>query len=211
MADVFDEIEDDLRQEKLKAFWRENGSWIIGSAIAAVVMTAALVFWRDWTQRQNERETAALIEVVEKKDIAAFDAYMETAGKNHAVLAQFSAAALALEKGDQAKALAIYETVSTLRGVDKIWRDLALLLSLSERLSTADPALLKKEIAGLTAEKNVWRHSARELQGLLAAREGDFKAAADVMAELSGDAAAPEDLRRRAFTFHELYAAETKK
>lgn len=211
MADVFDEIEDDLRQEKLKAFWRENGSWIIGSAIAAVVMTAALVFWRDWNVAQDEKATSALFRAVESKDVAVVGAFSAEARTNHAVLAHFAAARLALDTGDTAKAITLYAEISKTRGIDRTYRDLAKILELTERLSTDDPALLQKEIADLASDKNAFRHSARELQGLLAARQGDLERAANVMAELSGDASAPEDLRRRAFTLYELYAAETKK
>ena len=56
MSDEFmHEVHEDLRQQQLKEFWRENGNWIIGGALLAVVMTAGMaltasgVIWRAFT------------------------------------------------------------------------------------------------------------------------------------------------------------------
>ncbi len=46
MTEIFDEISDDLRSEKLNQFWKENGAWIIGGALGAVLLTGSLTLWR---------------------------------------------------------------------------------------------------------------------------------------------------------------------
>jgi len=92
MTDVFDEINDDLRREKLKAFWAENGRWIIGTAIAAVLLTAALSFWQQWKHSRNMKATDALVSVLSADDPAKAESYAASAGKTHAAVARFIAA-----------------------------------------------------------------------------------------------------------------------
>ena len=50
----------------------------------------------------------------------------------------------------------------------------------------------------LAQESSSWRHSAREIQALVALRRGDAARAGDLFAKIAEDAAAPQGLRARA-------------
>lgn len=205
MSDIMDEISDDLRRQQLEQFWKENGAWIIGGVILAVVFTAGLTWWRSHTYERNLRETAQLIEIINESDVEKLTAFAEKTGKDHAVIARFAAAAVYAKRKQSDKAVAIYTSIQNTTGVDRTYRDLARLLSVSQRLETADPAALHKDLSALTDKGDVWRFSALELEALLYAREHKLKEAAGSLAEIIADSAAPQDVRMRATTLREFY------
>lgn len=210
MSDVFDEIEDDLRTQKLKQFWKENGSWIIGGALGAVLLTGALTFWRQWDYGRNMAATNALSAITATGDAAKIETFAMTADKNHAMLARFAAADQYLSHHQPDKALALYNDISRTIGLAAEWRELAVLHSVSMRLDKDSPEALAKEIAPLAADNGTWRFSARELQALLAARQGKTQEAAAIVSKIAADPLAPRDIRQRAFALHALYAADVQ-
>lgn len=210
MTDVFDEISDDLRREKLNQFWKENGSWIIGGAIGAVLLTGALTLWRQWEYQHNASATTELTRLVTAGDLQKLEGFATTGDKNHAMMARFLAADAHLQKNEKDKAIALYSEIAGTYGLDKTWRDLARVRSISLRLDKDPPEALEKELSDLTGDNNVWRYTAREMEALLAARQGKMQHAADLMARITADPQAPEDMRQRAFSLRELYIADAK-
>ncbi len=208
MSDIFDEVSDDLRREKLKQFWKENGAWIIGGVIGAVLLTGVLSFWREWKYTRNTVATAELTRAVATADIAKIENFVAAGAKNHAMIARFAAAGLHLERGEKDQAVALYNEIADTAGLDKTWRSLARVFSIGQRFDKDDPVKLKKELAALSGDKDVWRIVALELQALLAARTGQMQEAADILAGITADPQAPDDVRTRAFTLRALYVAE---
>ena len=210
MTDVFDEISDDLRTEKLNQFWKENGSWIIGGAIGAVILTGALTFWRQWDYQRNATATTELTRIVNTADVSKIEGFAATADRNHAMMARFLAADAHLERHENDKAIALYNDIAATSGLDDTWRDLARLHSISLRLDKDPPDALAKELTALSGDEGVWRYSAREMEAFLAARQGQMQQAADMLARITADPQAPEDERQRAFSLRELYIADAK-
>lgn len=205
MSDVMREIEDDMRQQRLQNFWIENRAWIVGGVILAIVMTAGMSFWRQHTLNKNALATYELFQAMDKGDEAALSALAADGKGTHGGLAALLAAGLHAQKGETAEAAALYDKVAATRGLDRVYRDLAALLSVSQRLDTAEPAPLHAALKPLLNEKNIWRFTAMELQALLFAREGKMKEAVDVLADLSAQAQAPAETRARASTLRALY------
>jgi hypothetical protein len=200
VADVFDEISDDLRRERLNQFWKENGSWIIGGAVGAVLLTAFLAFWKQWEYRRDMSATTEMTRLaISPSSLPQLEAF-----------AQLTAAGEYLAHNEKDKALALYDTIAHTGGIDKLWRDLASVLSIGQRLDKGAPDVLEKELAGLSGDKDPWRYTARELTALLAARQGQMQMAAYILAGIASDPQAPEDARRRALTLRALYAAYKK-
>lgn len=209
MADnLIEEVNDDLRRQKLEQFWKENGSWIIAGAVLAVLATAALTFWRGYEYKRDMAETAAFSAVVKSADAAKIAAFAEKTDKDHALQARFAAAALHVARKENDAAAGLYAAIAKTRGVDRAYRDLASLLGIGLRLDKGTAADLRKELEPLTDKKSMWRFQALELEALLAVREGNKKAAADILTQISGNPEAPQDVRTRAFTLRELYMAD---
>ena len=208
MTDVFDEIADDLRREKLNQFWKEKGTWIIGGAIIAVLFTGIVSLWRQWEYQRKAEATTELTRLVAGSSLPELESFAKTAGKKHAMIAGFLAASAHLERGEKDQAVALYNNIAATSGLDKTWRDLAKILSISQRLDNDDPEKLQKEISVLSDDDGAWRYTALELEALLAARQGHMQNAIAALTKIASDPLAPADARTRAFTLRELYMAE---
>lgn len=205
MSDLLNEVNDDLRRQKLQDFWRDNGSWIIGGAVLAIIMTAGMTMWRGYQENVNERQTGALISVLGTGKTEDLEKYAVETGGDHGMIARFMAAGLAVQRGDAPAAAKAYTDISRMRGIDGTFRDLARLMAAGQQLQTEDPAVLHKTLKDLSGKKDAWRYSAMEMDALVYSREGKMKEAAEVLSKITAAADAPDDVRTRAMTLRELY------
>jgi len=209
LADIFQEVEEDLRRDNLAKLWRRYGTWIIGVAVAIVVATAAFVLWRQYQESQRmdlARQYTQAADLLGRSDregaLQAFDA-LGAAGGGYGVLARLREAQLLAESGDAAGAAAAYEAIAADSSVDQPYRDLAVILLALHGLDSGDASALTARLKPLTAEGNPWRYSALELTGLLAKRTGDTARAREIFVGLADDAQAPLGVRERATQFLE--------
>ncbi len=204
MSDLMHEIDEELRQEKLRTFWKENGAWIIGGILLALVMTAGMGYWRNHQATKEIVASQQLIAAAEAANKEALGALATDTKGAHAGFAGLISAGMYAREGQTQRAIEIYDRVAAMRGLPDTYRDLATLLSASHKLDSGDPADLHKILDKL-AKKSTWRFSALEMQALLYAREGKMKDAVNALTDISANADAPEDMRRRASTLRELY------
>lgn len=204
MADLFREVDEALREDRAKTLWQKYGSLVIAVALALVLGTAAYVFWENWQARQARAHSAALsaaLATAPDDPAAAADALAavaEDANADQAVLARLYAAGLRAEADDRESAVALYRSIAEDDSVDRLWRDLALLLAVLHGIDTGDPAALEADLGPLAADDSPWRFSARELLGLLALRQDDRERAREQFAALAEAEDAPQGVRSRA-------------
>lgn len=205
MADIFREVDDDLKRDRLLAYWKRYGNYIIAAAALIVLVTAATVFWRDYQKSQREAEGERFMVARDLADsertveaITAFAALAREAGAGYATLSSLEEAALRAQSGDGAGALTIYERVADDSGLDTTYRDLAVLLSVLHSFDSADPQELASRLAPLRADDNPWRYTARELSALIAAAGGDDSGAREILTGLASDPNTPPGMRARA-------------
>lgn len=207
MADIFDEVEEDLRADRARRLARRWGGVALGAALLAVAGSGAWQAWR-WQQAREAAAAAAtyitLHRAAEREgaDLAnaanGFAALGRESPSGYQVLARLRAAALKAETGDVAAALALWEQVAADANADRLYRDLATLLGVAHGLETGDPVQLAARIAPLAAGENPWRASAREVQALIALRRDAPEEARRGFEALAADPATPPGLRERA-------------
>jgi hypothetical protein len=211
MSDIFREVDEDLRRYKMMRLFKRYGGLAVGVALVIVVATAGWVAWSNWRQTQREADTAQLVAALDSAATApakSADALAGFAGKappDLAALGRLSEAALRSHDGNGEAAIAIYDALAAGTGVPPIYRDLATLLSVMRQSANGDAAALQARLAPLTVETNPWRHSARELTAVLAARAGDKDRARTILQQLADDVQAPAGVRSRAADLAALY------
>jgi hypothetical protein len=205
LADIFKEVEEELRREQYEKLWQRHGKLLIAIAAAAIIGTAAYVGWQKYRANElaslSDRYAAALT----LTDPAAGDpaaaeaafAELQDAGRGYGTLAQLQAAGLK-SKTDPAAAAALYDRLAADKGAPDELRDLARLLKVMQLVETGDGAALSAELQPLVADTSPWRFTARELQAVLALKAGDRSKATELLTQLSDDVAAPPSLRARA-------------
>lgn len=203
MADIFREIDEDLRREGLLKVWRRYGPFIIGAAVVIVLAAAGYVAWDRYAQQQQldrARAYAAAIGTLDRNEGAALQSFGELAeGRDgYAALAYLQAAALRIEAGETEQAIEIYRGVAQSDEIEPPFRSLALILMAVHSLETAPPEEIAGWLEPLTGPADPWRHSAREILGLVALRAGDTGRAVELYTALADDLEAPANIRARA-------------
>ena len=189
MADIFQEVDEDLRRDKALAFWKKYQNHIIGFCIIAVAATAGVSGWRYWKQQQIETNGAAYLKALDaqQSDPKAAEAQFEALAKNgggFAVLAKFQQANQTLKDGDKAKAGEQYATIARDGSVDKALQDLAAILGGLAWLDAGKPGDAAKLVEGLTGDNQAYRFSALEIEAQAALAGGDRKKAKDLYGQL---------------------------
>lgn len=211
MSDIFQEVDEDLRRDRTTQFMKRYGGILGTVAVLLVAGTAGWQGWRGWQTSQAEAETGRLVGALTQaaggpqKGIEALTAYAGAAPANLAVLARLTEAALHVEEGKTAEALAVYDSIAASTVADPVYRDLATLLSVMHQVGSGDPAQLQLRLQPLTLDASPWRFSAREMAALLAARSGDRERARTLFKQLADDSLAPSGVRSRAADLAALY------
>lgn len=205
MADIFQEVEEDVRKERYAKLWKRYGKYAIAIAVAVVLATAGVVAWKDYQRGQREIEgdrfVTALTLAREGKSAEAIDAFARLAadaGAGYRALAGIQMGAALLAQGDAAGAAASFDRVAGDSGADRSLRDFAALLAVQALIDEAPIDDLGRRLAPLLRPDNPWHYSARELNAVLALRAGDRDAARERFTALVDDPSAPQGVRARA-------------
>ena len=207
MADIFREIDEELRQERAEKLWRRYGKYVIGGAVAVVLAIAAYTGWGEYRTEQRLEAGAkfavakALAEEGKTGDAEAlFTELGVESDTTYGVLARFHAAALRASAGDSAGAAGAFRALADDEGLDRPLRDLAVLLAAQNGLDApgADMAQVEAEITPLAAADGPWRHLALETLALIAQRGGNPEQARTHLRRIVDDAEAPANVRLRA-------------
>jgi hypothetical protein len=208
MADQFDtfqkEIEEDLQRERLQKLWEQYGTYLIAGAVAIVLAVAAWKFTEARRQAAAQANAARYLEAV--KSIAAktpdvgqkalADLANNPAG--YGLLARLRLAGADATAGQTDKAVAAYDVIAKQPGIDKIIADYARLQTAMLTVDTATWTDTQNRLIELAAEGNPWRHGARELLGIAAAKAGNAAEARTQFERLLADPATPKNMSDRA-------------
>lgn len=215
MADIFQEVDEALRQDQAREWWNRHGNKLIAAAVAVVVAVAG---WNGWSWYQaSERGKAgqAFSAAVDgaTKDRAASIAALEklTSGvEPYASLARLKIAQLKAEGGERAAAAAQFSAAgATMPSTD--FKELSVLLAVMQSFDATSPDELQAKLQPLTARDRPWRFSALEMMAAVAMKRNDAAAARTIWTELRDDAATPTALRERAREMLAMLGGDEKK
>lgn len=205
VADIFREIDEDLRADRVARLWKRYGWAVIAAAVVVVLASAGWVAWRDYDLKRQGRagaEFAAAMAFADRGDVsgatAALGGLIKQDPRGYATVSRLYEAALLERAGKVDEALAEYDAVANDTSVDPLYRDLARLAAAYRRIDKLPPDQLAEQLKPLLADSNPWRFAARELDALARLKAGDVKAARDALTRLSDDATAPQGVRARA-------------
>lgn len=205
MADIFKEVEEDLRRDNAAALWKKYGRYLVGLAVAVVLAVAGAQAWRAYDeQRRGELSDkyAVAVELSEDGETEAalqgLSALAAEGRGGYEGLAAFEEARLLAESGDVGGAIAAWDRIAAESSLGPAFQGVAALLSIFHQLDDGDPAELRARLEPLSAAGKPFRASALELSALLALREGDAATARELYSAISDDPDAPGGIRARA-------------
>jgi len=217
MDDIFKEVDEELREERLTKIWKRIGPYVIGILSGAIIITSAVIGYREYdeTQRQNWGvQFAEAMNLSEEgnwqESLDLFETLTEKTNLGYKTLSLFQAASLYAKNGNKEKALEIYQSLEN-EALDENFRDLATLMLIYLQFDNADPEILEKRIEKLASKGNPWYYNAVELKGFLFAKQKNKEKQIEIFNILSKDNKAPEGVRTRANDMLAILGEEPQK
>lgn len=197
------EVDDELRGDRMRALWKRFGPYVIGAAVAVVLIVAVNEGWAWWQQSSAARSSDQFytaLELAEGTDLAAaqeaLDKVIADGSGGYPTLARFRQASLLAKDGKIAEAVAAYDALATAETNPHI-RELALVLGAYLLVDGADVAAVQQRVGGLMTPENPMRNAAREALGLTQYKAGEINAALKTFEAILNDATASQEWRGR--------------
>jgi hypothetical protein len=216
LSDIFREVDEEVRRERLQQLWERHGNLIVALALLIVLAVGG---WRgyDWWEDRKAAESGAAFETAvalaesgkQDEAQAAFSKLAKEGSSGYRILARFREAA-ELAKTDPGAAVKAYDSLAAESGVGRSLQDLAVIRAGLILVDTATPAELATRLEPLTASDRPFRHAARELLALGAWRAGDAAAAKRWFDLIATDVETPAGTRQRIDVLMTLTGARAK-
>lgn len=203
MADIFHEVDEEVRREKLKQLWDRHSNLIIAAALLVVLGVGGWRGYEYWEGKKSAESGAAFEAAVtlaeggkQAEAQAAFAKLAKDGSSGYRILAGFREAA-ELGKTDPAAAVKAYDALAANSSLGRPLQDLAAVRAGLILVDTAPFPELSSRLEPLTGADRAFRHSARELLALGAWRTGDQAAAKRWLDLIATDAETPAGTRQR--------------
>jgi len=210
VVDIFDEVDEELRAERVQSLLKRYGGLIIAAALAVIAGAAGWQAWHWWQAKQDMAAAQHYLTAMTMADaaaaagpantkvtVAAFDALTRAGPDGYRTLARLQAAAQKAAAGDEKGAAALWNDVASDTAADPLLRDLASLLWCQNQIDSGDPGVLAARLTALAEPNNAWRPLAKEQLALLDLRQGKTDAAKTTLRALMQEPTTPAGVRER--------------
>jgi hypothetical protein len=204
VSDIFHEVDEEVRRERLQKLWDQYGHFAIAAAIVVVLAVGAWRGYQWWEAKQAAEASArfdAAAQLAEQGKYAdaetAFAAVAKDGTSGYRSLARFREAA-ALAERDPKAAIAVYDAIAADAGMGQLFQDLAAVRAGMLMVDSAPLPELARRLERAAAAGASFRHNARELLALGAFRASDMAAVKRWCDLIINDAETPPDVRSRA-------------
>lgn len=205
MADIFQEVDEDVRRERLIELWKRYGPPVL------IGLGVVLIAWAGWRYWQGEEEKRRLAEATAFAEVAqsvigttpeeaaeAYGAAAPALGPGYATLARLREAGALAIAGKRAEAVAAYDAVAADEMADEKLRGLASLQAAIHGYGHDTDDQMFDRLEPLAVPGRPWYFSATELLALMAIDNGDKDSARAHLIALRDDPQAPPATRTRA-------------
>ncbi len=216
MADIFSEVNEEVRRERLKQLWDRYGIFVIA---LAVLIVAGIGAWRgyEWWQAKKAATAGAQFEHAvslseqgkQKEAEAAFDKLAAEAPSGYRTLARFRAAA-GLVKEKPAEAVKAYDKLTADPSISPALQDLATVRAGMLQADTVPFDQLKRKLEPVAQPGHSFRATARELLALSAWGHHDYAEAQHYIDLIMGDPETSPGMRNRVEVLSALIAGSAK-
>jgi hypothetical protein len=216
LTDIFSEVDEAVRRERLEKLWQRYGTHLI---VVLVLVIAGVGAWRgyDYWQRQKAAEAGAAFEAAMTlaeagKHQEAADAFAKVAREGaggYTVLARLREAA-EIGARDAKAGVPAFDALAADAGIGQRFQDLAALRAAFLLVDTASFDEMRRRLEPLAEPKRTFRHSARELLALSAWRANDVTAARRFAEQIVNDGETPGAIRSRVEVLMAMLPAAAK-
>ncbi len=203
MSDIFREVEEDVRKERLEKLWKAYGEYVIALLVLVVLGVGG---WQLWLRYQDSQRAKASDQFVAAQHItnatqaaAAYDALSKSAPGGYGELSRLAKANALASGGKNNDAVVIYRDIASSDSgpLGAVARLRAAWL-LADNTPRADLVTL---LAPINGDSSAWHEMAREVLAYSDYKTGKVKDAAGEFDTLANDPESPDALKNRARAF----------
>ena len=136
MADIFDEVSEELKQDRLVQIWKKNSKYIISFFLIIVVLIISFQLFLNWSEKKLEVSSQqffnALEKLEEKKYEESFRIFLKSSmeeNEGYRVLSLFGLAETNYKKGNIREMASYYKYIYEDDNIDLYYRNLSRLLT----------------------------------------------------------------------------------
>jgi len=205
VSDVFQEVDEELREEKYKSIWRKFRYYVIGGLILFILGIAANAFWKDYNLKEiNDRSEKffTAIEMAQEDKVNAitllekFANQEERNSEYNALIARFTEAAIRRSEKDFNGALLIYQSLED-NNISNFYEDYAKLSSVEMLIALNNKKDAKLILDDLISNTSDLKYIAMEYLGYLEIDEGNFSKARTIFTNIADDALSSVNMKNR--------------
>lgn len=207
MPDLLDEIKEDLSREKYAQIWHKFGNYIIGAAVASLILTGGGVAYNQYMQTRYTAYSDALFEANHSKQpdaLKKYDELIANGNGTYKAIAGLRKAALLLSDSKNTEALAAYKKVADDSGSPQELKDVAKLLyiAISSNAETsgqdAKDSAMQQYMQDSLGGSSIFKYSAMEISAFKEMNNHNYTKAKDIFSTLANNPDAPQNVRGRA-------------
>lgn len=203
VVDIFDEVNEDVRRERMQALAKRYGPWGTGAVVLIIGAVAAVTFWNQRQETKTREAGASFLAAARAQQTdpggasATYGDLAATGPAGYALLARFKYAETLADKGDRKGAIDALNGAEQAEGPER-YKELARLMALNLRSYDESPESLLPLVEPLAAAGRPWRLLAMEQAAMLEWKLGKLAEARKRLETISADLEAPAGLRARA-------------
>ena len=199
MADIFDEIDKDLKRDQMQLLWARYGNLVMAAVATIVLLVGLRQGYTAWQTSQAKASASAYQQALKSDDVVgALEAQLGQLSDGYGMLAQFQIAAAQASNDDFAAAEASYLKLAADESLEPLYQQVATLLSVMVAPQDADISALETRLSDLETATGPWQAMALETGAGLALRNGNKDAAVAKYKRLIEMADVPAGMRQRA-------------
>jgi hypothetical protein len=217
VADIFQEVDEEVRRERLKKLWDQYGYVFIALCVLIVAGVGGWRGYQYWQAKKAGESGVAYEQAMQlaqagkhKEADAAFARIAAGGTAGYRVLARLREAT-ELAQTDQKAAVGAYDALAADKDAGQIIEDLAAVRAGLLLVDSASYSEMQKRLEPLAGSNRSFRHTARELLALSAWKTGDLADARKWTDMMMSDPETPGGTRSRAQILGELIAASGSK
>lgn len=199
------EIDEELKNEKLKKIWDRYGLFIILFIVVAISAAVSFETFTAWKEKRNQEFSDTYAYALNLQNQGRYAEAMEVLDKLqkskkavYSDIAEIQMANIKMEQNKVEEAIAILENVVKNKDFNPQMKEIALIKLASYKLDYAPSEEIQEMLMPLASENGVWTNIAKEMLAMLAVRDGDLDRAKSLYQEISVAANTPETLKARA-------------
>jgi len=198
MNDIFQEVDEALKQEKFEKIWHDHKEKIVTTIVGFILLTAAFTFYKSWDRNRDGEATAVLYEVTENKEYSTLD----EATNSVQSVGYLIAGGETLET-DKKKA-AEYFTDASNKTSKRDLKDLATLYSVNFKEDSDVNAI--KNVAN--DKKSAWQFHAALQKSALLAEDKNYEDAIKALDTILNSSIVAPTLKQRAEAMAHIFTIE---